>query len=203
MDRALEHAERALAIDGSSPSALVHKALVLIFLGRAVEARAYAERAVEMDPNWAVPHTALAAAKMQSGDPLGALQSMSRGLRRNPRPPAGDLMGIAMINYRVGRTDVAMELFERIRASNSDVISARLQLVALYGSLGRDDETHTLVQEILTINPELTTELVVGSGPGVLLLDGRPGRGLLQHGLRGRNYLSWQLQSVCCWWVQR
>ncbi len=137
---------------------------MLIFLGRAAEARAYAERAVELDPNWAVPHTALAAAKMQSGDPLGALQSMSRGLRRNPRPPAGDLMGIAMINYRVGRTDVAMELWERIRASNSDVISARLQLMALYESLGRDDETHTLVQEILRINPELTAELAVSSG---------------------------------------
>ncbi len=173
LDRALEHAERALAVDASSPHALVHKALVLIFLGRATEARAYAERAVGLDPNWDVPHTILAFARIQSGDPLGALRSTSRALRRNPKLPSADLLAIAMTNARAGRAEVAQELFERIRATNPDLIAPRLQLVAMYDSQGRHEEARTLVREILRINPELTADLLATSGPVAVMFDGR------------------------------
>ena len=163
LDRALERAERALAIDASSPHALLHKAIVLLTMGRAAESRALAERAVELDPNWDVPHTILAYARALTGDPLGALRSMNRALRRNPKLPAGDLQAIADINLLVGRTEIARGLYERIRASNPDLIFARLTLADLYESQGRHDEAQTLVREILRINPELTADLVVGS----------------------------------------
>ncbi len=173
LDQAHEQAERALAIDGSSPHALLHKAIVLLFLGRAAEARAYAERAVELDPNWDVPHTILAFARMQLGDPLGALRSTRRALRRNPKLPPADLEAIAEINYHAGRTEVALQLFERIRASNPDLIAPRLYLLGIYESQGRDDESQTLVQEILRINPELTADLVMNSGSAALMFDAR------------------------------
>lgn len=142
-------------------------------LGRAVEARVHAERAVELDPNWHVTHSVLAFAKVQSGDPLGALQSTSLALRLNPRLPAGDLMATAMVNYRVGRTDAAMEFFERIRVGNSDLILPRLKLAAMYESQGRDDEAQTIVQEILRIDPELTADLLMNSGISAIVFDAR------------------------------
>ena len=82
-------------------------------------------------------------------------------------------MATAMINLRVGRTDVATKFFEQIRVSNSDLVGPRLQLAAIYQSQGRVDEAQTLVQEILRINPELTAELLVTSGPVALMFDGR------------------------------
>ena len=173
LDRALERAERALAIDASSPYALLHKAIVLLTMGRAAESRALAERAVELDPNWDVPHTILAFARMRLGDPLGALRSTRRALRRNPKLPPADLGVIAEINYHTGRTEVALQLFERIRASNPDLIAPRLYLLAMYDSRGRDDEAQTLVQEILGVNPELTADLVANSGPVAVMFDAR------------------------------
>lgn len=167
----MEHAERALVIDGSDPYALAHKALVLLLLHQPAEARAYAERAVEVDPNWDVPHTVLAWARIQSGDPLGALRSMGRALRRNPKLPSGDLQAIAEINAQAGRTEVAEQLYERIRASNSDLIVPRLRLLQLYDSQSRYDEAQTLAEEILRVNPALTADLVVGSGAIAAFLD--------------------------------
>ncbi len=163
LDRGLEQAERALAIDESNPIALTNKAIVLSVRGRVAEARAYAERAVELDPNWDVPYTVLAWIKVQLGDPLGALRSTRRALRRNPKLPPADLTGIADINYFVGRTEVALELYERVRATNPDLIAARLQLAVIYESQGRHDEAQVVVQESLQVNPELTADLLVDS----------------------------------------
>jgi len=160
-DQVVQQADRALAIDESNPTALVNKAAGLAAQGRTAEARAYAERAVEVDPNWDVPHTFLAYIRVLSGDPLGALQSTRRALRRNPKISGGDLMAIADINYMADRTEVAREIYERIRVANPDMILARLQLAVMYESQGRRDEARLLVQESLRVNPELTADFVV------------------------------------------
>lgn len=165
LDQAVEQADRALAIDSNDAHALAHKALTLLVQSRVAEARAYAERAVEVDPNWDVPHTLLASARILSGDPLGALRSMRRALRRNPKLPSADLQAIADINLLAGRVEVAQEMYERIRASNSDLIIPRLLLVEMYESQGRHREAQILVQEVLRVNPELTVDLVLSSGP--------------------------------------
>jgi adenylate cyclase len=164
LDRTIEKADRALAIDGSNPTALVNKAAALMASGRSAEALAYGERAVALDPNWDVPHTILAFARVLTGDPLGALRSTRRALRRNPKVSGGDLMAIADINYLAGRTEVARGLYEQIRASNPDLISARLQLAVMYESQGRRDEAMLLVQESLRVNPDLTTDLLAEAG---------------------------------------
>ena len=52
----------------------------------------------------------------------------------------GDLTAIADVNYSVGRMEAPQELYERIRASNPDLIPARLQLAVIYESQGRHDE---------------------------------------------------------------
>lgn len=158
LDRVVEHADRALAIDASNAIALVNKAGALVGAGRAAEARVYAERAVAEDPNWDVPYTILALVQVVSGDPLGALGSTRRALRRNPKVSGGDLMLIADINYLAGRTEVARELYEQIRSANSDLISARLQLAIMYESQGRRGEAQRLVRESLDVNPDLTAD---------------------------------------------
>ncbi len=168
-DRVVEQADRALAIDESNPTALVNKAAGLAAQGRTAEARAYAERAVEVDPNWDVPHTFLAYIRVLSGDPLGALRSARRALRRNPKISGGDLMAIADINYLAGRTEVARELYERIRVANPDMILARLQLAVMYDSQGRRDEAQLLVQESLRVNPELSADFVVEARNAALM----------------------------------
>ena len=65
---------------------------------------------------------------------------------------------MANVNYIAGRTEKAVELWEQIRASNPDMILARIPLAVLYESEGRHEEARALAQEILHVNPDLTAE---------------------------------------------
>jgi tetratricopeptide (TPR) repeat protein len=115
---------------------------------------------VQQDPNLDVAHTIQGLVKLLSGDPIGALRSTSQALRLNPKIPSADLSAIADINHMAGRTAVAVELWERARAANPDLIPARVQLAAVYESQGRHDEAQILIKEILRVNPEITTDVL-------------------------------------------
>ena len=65
---------------------------------------------------------------------------------------------MAYVNFGAGRTEKAVELWERDRAANTDAILARIPLAALYESEGRHEEARALAQEILRVNPDLTAE---------------------------------------------
>ncbi len=75
---------------------------------------------------------------------------------------------MANVNFAAGRTEKAVELWEQIRASNPDMILARIPLAALYESAGRHEEARALAQEILRVNRDLTaesaTELALAAG---------------------------------------
>ena len=51
-----------------------------------------------------------------------------------------------------------MELWEQVRAANTDLILPRIPLAVLYESEGRHEEARALAQEILRVNPDLTAE---------------------------------------------
>ncbi len=65
---------------------------------------------------------------------------------------------MAHVNFAAGRTEKAVELLEQARAANSDLITARIPLAALYESEGRHEEARALAQEILRVNRDLTAE---------------------------------------------
>ena len=54
-----------------------------------------------------------------------------------------------------------MELWEQLRAANTDMILARIPLAVLYESEGRHEEARALAQEILRVNPDLTAEAAI------------------------------------------
>ena len=65
---------------------------------------------------------------------------------------------MANVNFAAGRTEKAVELWEQIRAANTDMILARIPLAALYESEGRHEEARALAKEILRVNRDLTAE---------------------------------------------
>ncbi len=69
-----------------------------------------------------------------------------------------------MINFAAGQTEKAVKLWERVRLANPDDIMSRVGLVAYYESEGRHDEASQVAQEILAVNPQLTSELAAGIG---------------------------------------
>ncbi|MBW2315708.1 MAG: hypothetical protein JRH10_16155 [Deltaproteobacteria bacterium] len=96
------------------------------------------------------------------------MQSLDRALRLNPKAPSATWGAVAYINFAAGRTEQAVELWEQVRAANTDGILPRISLAVLYESEGRHEEARVLAQEILRVNPDLTaesaTELIPGLG---------------------------------------
>ncbi|MEE8474835.1 MAG: tetratricopeptide repeat protein [Myxococcota bacterium] len=168
MDRAEELASRALALDPSTVPAHVISSYVHLYRGRLAEALVAAERAVELAPNIEFPHLALGVVLVRQGRVVAALQSVARAMRLNPKASLGMQGLVANVNFAAGRTEKAVQLWEQVRAANTDLITARIPLAVLYESAGRHEEARTLAQEILRVNPDLTaesaTELVLAFG---------------------------------------
>ena len=86
------------------------------------------------------------------------MQSVARAMRLNPKADPGVRNVVATVNFAAGRSDKAVELWEQARAANTDIITARIPLAAIYESEGRHEEARVLAQEILRVNPDLTAE---------------------------------------------
>ncbi len=126
--------------------------------GELAEAAVQAERAVELNPSNEFAHLVLGLALARQERFVAAMQSVARVLRLNPKAATGTWMLVAYINFSAGRTEQAVELWEQARATNTDMILARIPLAVLYESEGRHEEARALAQEILRVNPALTAE---------------------------------------------
>ena len=122
-----------------------------------------AEKGIELAPNFPVPHYFLGLAMAQQGRFIEATRAINRAQRLDPKSPSGLFVIIPYVNLAAGRRDVAVEMFEQVRTSNADIISARIPLAALYEIDGRHAEAQALAREILDVNPEMTAEAAAGN----------------------------------------
>ncbi len=173
MDRAEELLDRALALDPTIPGPHIVLAAVNLFRIRPAAAAVAAEKAIELAPSWPRAHYFLGVAMAQQGRFIDATRAINRAQRLDPKSPPGLLVIIPYVNLAAGRTDVAVEMFEQVRTSNTDMIIARIPLAALYESDGRHAEAQALAREILDVNPEITAEAAAGQFVTSLLGDDR------------------------------
>jgi adenylate cyclase len=156
LDRGEELANRALKLDPSFPGGHIALAGLNLTRRRPERAIAHAEKAIELAPSFAVPHMFLGAGLAQSGRPVAAIQSLKRATRLDPR--VGGLVGsfLAGLYAQTGRTEEAIELWERARAEYPELILPRVELADRYAGAGRMDEARVVVEEIRNVTPELT-----------------------------------------------
>jgi TolB-like protein/DNA-binding winged helix-turn-helix (wHTH) protein/Tfp pilus assembly protein PilF len=156
--RARALAARAVALDPSS--AIPHTTLALTNMseGRLDEAVADARTAVALGPNSDVCLGVQAAVLSESGSYLEALRSLDRALRLNPRHPELYWLMAGFLHAQAGRRAQGLELIERVRVANPDMIPPRLVLAYQYQGDGEQARVEALGAEIQRINPGLTAE---------------------------------------------
>ncbi len=88
--------------------------------GETAEARESAEKAVELAPGDDAAQLALALVEFADGSVLAALERLREAMRLDPNPSAARLYLLGSMNYRVGRIEKAVELWERAQASSPD-----------------------------------------------------------------------------------
>ncbi len=161
IDRAEKLGRRAIELDPSGADGHHTMAWVHLIRGNPAEAIAAAERAIESAPNFEMAHAARGLALAQDARFLEAIRSIRRALRLNPRGPTPLQTFLALVYYGAGRREEAVEIWERVRRANPDLIGPRVFLAAYYEREGQHGRASALVEEVLRVRPDLTAQEVI------------------------------------------
>jgi TolB-like protein/Tfp pilus assembly protein PilF len=158
LERAEELARRAIELDPGSAMGHLLLATTHFRSGRTAEAIAAAELAVEAAPSYELSYVVKAQGLAQSGRYVAAMRALRRAFRLSPRPGPDMLVLEGYLNYAMGRTEQAVELWERASAAGRDHTSARIPLAIYHVNAGQEAEARRIVAELQRINPSLTAE---------------------------------------------
>ncbi len=163
LERAEEFTRRALELDPKATEALVSLAILHFLRDQPQASLAAAEQALAIDANHSPANAIRGAALAALGRWLEALQGLNRAVRLDPRVPSIAMSALGNLKQLLGREQEAVELWERIRAANPDLIHPRIFLMTAYEKADRLEEARALAREIRAINPELTAEVAAVS----------------------------------------
>ncbi len=153
-----ERAERAVAIDALEPHAHLALALALLWSREHDAAVVAAERALALDPNFALAHGTLGMILHYAGDSGRALASIATGQRLNPHQIDLGLHNQALCHFMLEDYETAGDLLrQRIeRAPRTDI--SRALLASARGHQGRLDEARSVWAELAEVNPEYSLQ---------------------------------------------
>jgi TolB-like protein/Flp pilus assembly protein TadD len=159
--RALELADKAIALDpsGGAPYGLL--ADISQQTGRYDEAIGFAEKAVALAPNSTVFATFLGRALMLAGRSEEALPAIQRGKRYSPITPAILSRHEGYAYHSLGQYEEAIAAFERAVVRNPKDAPALAFLAMAYADAGRMDEALATAQEVLVLSPGFSAKGVV------------------------------------------
>jgi len=162
LDRALEMAEKTVAIDDSFWGG--HFALNLIYLYKQQYEKAFteAEKLIALAPENADSYALLAFIFNSVGRPGEAIEMVEKAMQLNPAIPAWHLNMLGIAYARSGRQTEAVAIHKRVldrNPSHSDAFSAHLWLAILYVELVQEENARAEAEEILKLVPNFSVEV--------------------------------------------
>ena len=159
IEKAIEMAQKALALDDSS--SMAHSLLSILYSRKREYDKAITEgeRAVALDPSGAFAHEVYAGILMFADRSEEAVSIFRKAIRLNPRgTTATTYHGFAAALWRTERFEEAVSAYKTAIQRAPDNIGAHCGLVAVYIWLGREKEARAEVEEVLRLNPQFSTE---------------------------------------------
>ena len=157
--KAIESAEKAIALDDSEANPHSVLGLVLAIKGEYEKGISETERAVELNPNSADAHARFAMA-LNFADTRReeAIASFKQALRLNPIPPVYYLVHMSVAYAREESYEEALALCEKAVIRQPDNLMARIFLTAMYGLAGRSEQARSEAREVTRISPKFSLE---------------------------------------------
>ncbi len=166
LDRALELAQKARAIDDSAPK--LHKLFSKIYLWKKQHESAIAEarRTIRLNPNDADGYEVLGEILVWSGQPEKAIDLVEKAMRLNPtntRAGVPWLLGHALMLS--GKKEEAIAQFKTSIALNPNFLPAHAYLAFALAEAGKLEEARSHMAEVSRISPGATADNLRGRLP--------------------------------------
>jgi adenylate cyclase len=157
LERALESAQKAVALSGSYPWAHAVLAQVYQWKRQHEQALAEAERVIALVPNEADSYALLAMILSYAGQPEKAIEMMEQALRLNPHPPAWYLFHLGQAYRLTGRVEEAIATQERVLIQDYyNFWGAYYELAVLYSERGEEARAAREATTLGRRNPEVS-----------------------------------------------
>jgi len=158
LDRALDAAQRAVALDNTSQFS--HEALAAVcFQRQELDAfSAEAERAIALNPNHALTLAASGMRFHQAGDKRG-IPLVRKAMRLDPFLPTIFYFPIAAHHFEKGEYEEALAATRKINIPG--LYHTQTFLAGIYAELGRQSEAQSALEELLRLRPDHTIEKLI------------------------------------------
>ena len=154
--QAARYADKAASIDSLLPQVHFVTGQIRLFQYRHAEAVAAAERAIEVNPNYADAFALLAWTLNYAGRSEKAILALNMAIRLNPRPPASYLEILGEIYFAQGRYEDSADTFQSVLDTNPAYLRARLWNAAALVRAGSPDLAEWEIDEAMVASPQLT-----------------------------------------------
>ena len=159
LQRAVELAEKALALDDSDP--WIHALWGAIYLrqGRYDQAIAEGEKSVALGPNQSFPHILLGTYLHHIGRYKEALPLVRKAMRLDPYYPSIYLELLGHVYLSMEAYEKAVEAFRVLVVREPQSKTGHRGLAIAYIRLGRKEQARSEVAEVLRLFPEYSLEV--------------------------------------------
>jgi adenylate cyclase len=156
LKQATELAQKALALDDTDSSALALLGDSDWMQGRYDQSVADGERAVAINPNYAIGFFSLADALNVYGRPEAAIRAAQKAMRLDPTGKdlySGDV-GVAYVE--MGRYQDAIPILKQTLTAFPNILISHICLLVAYVELGHEEDARAEAAEIVRMSPQFT-----------------------------------------------
>jgi adenylate cyclase len=158
LERALELAQKAMALNDSLPGPHRLSAAVYQWKKQHEQAIAESQRAIALGPNDADSYVVLGGSLTLAGRPEEGIGLTEKGMRLNPHYPILYLNNLAIANRVAGRYEEAIAAYQRVLTHSPNFAPAYVGLAVCYAELGREAEARAAAAELLRLDPNFSLE---------------------------------------------
>jgi adenylate cyclase len=157
--KALELAQKAVAMDELNPTNYDTLGYVLSLMGEHERALAEFEKASTLCPSCSDPYMYIGYIQYCMDETEKAIAALQTALRLNPYPPTYYYAHLGNAYRHVGRYEEAIPAYKKAIQISPNFQMAYVGLVTSYSLLGREEEARLAAQEVLRVNPKFSVEV--------------------------------------------
>lgn len=153
LDRAIELARTAVALNDDSPEAHEQLGFMYLFRRQYDEAIAEVQRAIEIDPDYWRGYARLGEVLANAGRPGETIALVEKAMRHEPNLNFWYQWILGLAYHGLGRHEEAITALKKVLVSDPDFLPAHEYLASIYGELGHLDKARASAAEVLRLNP--------------------------------------------------